>query len=598
VIDRTLDCPVDREWGAVVSYLIPGITYVRVTGLIPVVSVYVIFVAPSAVVIGALAVRLYRHSETDFGSGTASEGPGSEPSDGRRHADLVRPFCLVLAVLSVSAFAYTPFILDGPSELDFGFATAIVVSLPWSVFALRYVGREYLVTRLRIALVSALVLAITVVISIPVLPGFSQESVPESILLVASFLSLGIVAIVFVVGGLVLLTTYRHGGLSLASGAVAVFPVGSLFFIAQLTRPDAPAFSTATLTITYVALAMIIPVSVTRYNVLSVRPGTGTLGERRLVEEMDEAVFVVARRGDVARANETAEELFGDDIEGEPFADVLDCRVTDLAERDTIEWWTERGRKLFDPRVSTLTDSRDRTLGHTVTLLDVTEREIRQQRIQVLNRILRHNIRNDLDVIRARAEAATDDDRSVEDQTDTILDVAEGLEGLSADARRIEKLIRRSRETETAVDLAAVVDRVVDTAIDPSPPGADVTVDVPSARVRLNEGLFRFALGNLLGNALEHTDSPDPRIEIRGRVTDAGIQVVVADDGPGIPESERAVLEAGGEDPLAHATSLGLWGANWAVQTLGGDLFLGSSDLGGTMARIDLPATRLASGDD
>jgi signal transduction histidine kinase len=560
-----------------------------VTELVPVVSVYAIFAALSGIVMGLLAVSVYRQSPVTTESVTS-------PHD--RHPDLVRPFLAMLVVFTLSAFSYALVTLEGPSELDFGIVTLFLVSVPWTVFALRYAGRGYLLTRFRIALATGTVLVMTALISVRVLPGVTIESIPEPVQLLLSFLLLVIIGVAFVAGGLVLLSTYRHGSLSLASGAVVVLPLAELLSVGQLTRPDLPTFSTAILTAGHVAIAVTVVVAVTRYDVLSVRPGTGTLGERLVVEEMNEAVFVVGRRGDVARTNEIAEELFGDDIEGEPFADVLDCRVTDLAERDTIERWTERGRKLFDPRVSTLTASQDRTLGHTVTLLDVTEREIRQQRIQVLNRILRHNIRNDLDVIRARAEVATDDDRSVEEQTDTILGVAEGLEGLSADARRIEKLIQRSRETETTVDLAAVVEGVVDTTTDSSPPGADLTVEVPPARVRLNEGLFRFALGNLLENALEHADAPDSRIEIRGNVTDAGIEVVVADDGPGIPESERAVLEAGSEDPLAHATSLGLWGANWAVQTLGGDLSLGSSDLGGAMARIDLPATRLASGDD
>jgi signal transduction histidine kinase len=559
-----------------------------VAKLVPVVSVYTLLVAPSAILMGALAVRLYHGFDPDS---------GSETSRRNRHPDLVRPFLLVVGLLAVSAFGYALIVADGPSELGFGFATGIVISTPWLVFALRYAGRGYLVTRPRIVPLTALALLVTAVISIPVLPGISQESVPQAVLVAVSFLSLIIAGVVFIAGGLVLLTTYRHGSLSFVSGALVVLPVVMLFFAAQLTRPAAPVFSTAVLTATYVVVAGVVVLSVTRYDVLSVRPGTGTLGERRLVEKMDEAVFVVGRRGDIARANETAGDLFGDDIEGDRFADVLDCRAEALSERDTIERWTERGRKLFDPRVSTLTDSRDRTLGHTVTLLDVTDREIRRQRIQVLNRILRHNIRNDLDVIRARAEIATDDGRSVAEQTDMILGVAEGLEGLSADARRIEKLIQRSGDTETTVDLATTVNRVLDTVTDATPRDPDVTVAVPPVRVRLNEGLFRFALRNLLENALEHTDAHDPQIEIRGAVTDTGIELTVADDGPGIPEAERAVLETGQEDPLAHATSLGLWGANWAVQTLGGDLSLGTSDLGGAMARIDLPTTRLESDD-
>jgi signal transduction histidine kinase len=557
-----------------------------VADLVPVVSVYTLLAAFSAVVVGLLFVQVYRQYADESGPEAATD----------RDPDLVVPFLLMLAVFVVSAFGYALVTVDGPSELGFGISTVFLISAPWSVFALRYAGRGYLLTRLRIALLSVTVLFVTAVLSVSVVPGLSTDAVPQALQIAVSFLLLGVLGVVFVVGGLVLLSTYRHGSLTLASGAVVVLPVAELLFAGQVTRPSAPVFSSVVLTVMYVAFAATVVLSVTRYDVLSVRPGTGTLGERLVVEKMDEAVFVVGRQGDVARSNETAERMFGADVEGEQFADVLGCPVAELSGQGTIERWTDRGRARFDPRVSTLTSDGGRTLGHAVTLLEVTDREIRQQRIQVLNRILRHNIRNDLDVIRARAEAAADDGRSVERQVETILDVADGLEGLSADARRIEKLIQRSRGTETTVDLAAVVDGVLDT-LQPFPSGASVTVDVDPIQVQLNQGLFRFALRNLVANALEHNDSPDPLVEIRGRVTETGVEVVVADDGPGIPEPELAVLETGSEDPLAHATSLGLWGANWAVQTLGGDLSLGTSDLGGAMARIDLPATRLASDD-
>ena len=81
------------------------------------------------------------------------------------------------------------------------------------------------------------------------------------------------------------------------------------------------------------------------------------------------------------------------------------------------------------------------------------------------------------------------------------------------------------------------------------------------------------------------------------RGTETAIELSVADDGPGIPESELAVLESGSEDQQAHATSLGLWSASWALQTMGGDLSFGTSDLGGAVVRVELPATRLASED-
>jgi PAS domain-containing protein len=545
------------------------------------VSAYTVATVLAAAATGSLAVWLYRSTT---GSGADSD----------RHPDLVRPFLVLLVMVTVSAFGYGLVTADGPSELGFGLVTFVLASVPWTVFALRYAGRGYLVTRLRVALLSAAALVVAAVTTVPVVEGLSLEGLPRSVVVATSTLSLGVAGVVFVTGGLVLLSTYRHGSLSLASGAVVVLLIAEFLFAGQVTRPSAPVFSTAVLTVTYVAVAAIAILSVTRYDVLSVRPGTGTLGERLAVEKMDEAVFVVGRRGDIARANETATRLFGAGIEGEGFDDVLGCPVAALRERDAIERWTQGGRMRFDPRVSTLTGTGGRTLGHTVTLLDVTDREIREQRIQVLNRVLRHNLRNNIDVIRARVEAAADEGRGADAHFEAVLDAAEELEGLGSEARRIEKLVADPDTPEAAVDLKTAVEAAVEAAVD-TRAGATVTVEVPPVTVRTNERVLAFALETVVENAVTHNDSPDPRVEVRGSVTETGVRVRVADDGPGIPRSERAVIEAGQEDPLAHATSLGLWGTKWAVETLGGELSFGDSDLGGAVVSIDLPR---ADGDE
>lgn len=550
--------------------------------LVPFVSAYTVLTAFSATVTGLLTVWLYRQCGAD------SE---SEAAVMNRYQDLVRPFLAMLVLFTVSASGYALTVADGPTEPGFGLAMIFFVSVPWSVFALRYAGREYFLTRFRIALFSTIVLVAGVVLSASDLPGFAPEAVPESVQLMTQLLLLGILAVVFVVIGLVLLSSYRHGSLSLASGVVVVLPVAELLFAGQITNTSVPVFSSMILTASHVAFAGTVVLSVTGYNVLSVRPGTGTLGERLVVEKMDEAVFVVGRRGDIARANATAKHLFGSGVEGDQFADVFGCPVTELSEQDSIDRWTKRGRLRFDPHVSTLTDSQDRTLGHAVTLLDVTESEIRRQRIEVLNRILRHNLRNNIDIIRARAETAADAAAIDEAHFQKIFDATDDLERLSVGARRIEKLITDSSTSITPVDLEATVEAVVDDVADRPRWRAAVTVDVPQVTVRTNRELFTFALRHIVENALEHNDSHDPQVEVRGTTSETGVRIQVVDNGPGIPESERVVFEAGSEKPLAHATSLGLWGSKWAVETLGGDMSLGDSSLGGAAVCIDLPSS-------
>lgn len=554
----------------------------RVSELVPVVSVYTVFSGLSATVLGLLTLHVYRQYATDFESGAT--GPSGHP-------DLVRPFLVLLMVFVLSAFGYAVVTVDGPTELGFGLATTVLVSVPWSLFALRYAGWGYLITRPRIVLFSLPVLAVTVLMSVPVLTGVPLESIPGSVRLAVSFAQLGVVGVVFVTVGFILFATYRHGTLTLASGVTVVLPVALLLFVSQVTRPRVPVFSTTVLTGSYVAVAATLVISVTRYDVLETRPGTGMIGERLVVEEMDEAVLVVGREGDIVRANESGKRVFGPDIEGEQFADVFGRSVTNISETETLEHWTDSGRMRFDPRISALTNSRDRTLGHAVTLIDVTDREIRRQRIQVLNRILRHNLRNNVDVIKANAEVAAADGQSSDSPFETIYDAAEELEGLSLDARRIQNLITESEAPKTSVAIESTLQTVVETAVETRRGQATVAIDVPAVTVQTNERLLQFALENVIENAVEHTDSVDPRIEVRGSVTPTGFRLRILDDGPGIPESEREVLETGREEPLAHATSMGLWGTKWAVETLGGTLSIGESDLGGAAVCLELPGS-------
>ncbi|MGM0399219.1 MAG: ATP-binding protein, partial [Halobacteriota archaeon] len=63
----------------------------------------------------------------------------------------------------------------------------------------------------------------------------------------------------------------------------------------------------------------------------------------------------------------------------------------------------------------------------------------------------------------------------------------------------------------------------------------------------------------------------------------------VEDDGPGIPDHEKAVLREGEETPLAHGSGLGLWLVYWIVTMNGGRLEISDNEPRGTVVEIDLP---------
>ncbi len=224
---------------------------------------------------------------------------------------------------------------------------------------------------------------------------------------------------------------------------------------------------------------------------------------------------------------------------------------------------------------------------------DITDRESQQRYHEVLNRLLRHNLRNDLNVILGLADQLT---RSLETNDPETAAVGQRLKERSIElvettrrARELESVIDRS-ETETAP--VAVDELIEDTCerIENAGYQAQLIAQIESPVVGIAGDALREAVVELVENAVEHTTA-EPTIEVRvvsqpevGHVT-----ITVADDGPGIPIDERAVIDGSRSiSPLEHASGLGLWLAKWIVEAYGGELaFVGPDDrLGGAAVEL------------
>ena len=124
------------------------------------------------------------------------------------------------------------------------------------------------------------------------------------------------------------------------------------------------------------------------------------------------------------------------------------------------------------------------------------------------------------------------------------------------------------------------------------------TVDVTARRdeltVHTDRRIFESAIAELVENAIEHSDRSDPHAGIAVGSTDGGVQVTVSDDGPGIPEEERAVLLDGAETALRHGSGVGLWFVHWGMVALGGQLDLADNQPRGSVVTLSVPS--LATG--
>jgi PAS domain S-box-containing protein len=237
--------------------------------------------------------------------------------------------------------------------------------------------------------------------------------------------------------------------------------------------------------------------------------------------------------------------------------------------------------------------------GFVCVVRDVTDRHQRQQLIDVLDRVLRHNLRNDMNVVLGEAEAigrAGDGDAAR--AAGRIRERARNLLEISDTARAVREVVASDGDPN-ATDLRAVARRECRLLDDAD---ADVTIDAGGRPVPVACTGLRHAVAELVENVLEHAcqaaeategtaDGSVARVSV-ARTDDDGATMGllrVADDGPGLPTMERLTLEEGRETPLRHGQGLGLWLVNWVVTRAGGELSVGERDGGGTVVEVRLP---------
>jgi signal transduction histidine kinase len=235
-------------------------------------------------------------------------------------------------------------------------------------------------------------------------------------------------------------------------------------------------------------------------------------------------------------------------------------------------------------------------VGFVVGVYDVRQREAKRRaqslsnQLTVLNRVLRHDIRNGATVIQGRIDLLADRLED-EDHLDRIRRRAQKLVELGDHARAIEGVLRQESVPRRTVDLEPVIEShcgdlkeansnlSVDIAC-----GTDLTVSA--------HPLIESAIENVLDNAVEHNDAATPQLRVECTIDRSdGTEYVtlrIADNGPGIEDQQIAVLEQGYETPLAHARGLGLWLVNWIVTKSGGRLWFDTDEAAGTTVFVRL----------
>ncbi|WP_277553915.1 sensor histidine kinase [Halobaculum limi] len=216
--------------------------------------------------------------------------------------------------------------------------------------------------------------------------------------------------------------------------------------------------------------------------------------------------------------------------------------------------------------------------------------------VEYLNSILRHEVLNASNVAAGNVSLLLDRDDLDEDVRRRLAVIERACHDMDEVIREVRLLVASDRGEfdPHEVDLHPVLIEeaaAVEAAVD----GATVETDLPERLPALADEAVGRVFSNLIANGVEHNDDPEPTVRVDAELREEAVVCRVADDGPGVPSSERAGLfEAANDGAADHG--LGLHIVQTLVERYEGDIELTETGSDGSVFTVRLPRAEGSQG--
>lgn len=518
-----------------------------------------------------------------------------------------------LSVLLVGQVWWTTFLvfeLETPTLAakalwyDIQWIGVVTIPIAWLLFALEYTGRDRYVTPRTILGLAAVPLATLVVVAAGDPGGLIRADATVAESPVGSFLRVEPGPWYYVIAGYTYLLglfgsvpivqlvrddarPFRGQSAALLVGTAAPWASSILYLSGAIPvaglDPTPLAFAVS-------GVAYLLALS--RFRLLALAPAPRRRARQLVFEHLHDPAFVVGTEGYVVDLNQSAVDVF--EIErrtavGESASAVVP-RYDALADAEVdpspLVIVGADGRRPYEVTVRNVTDTHSRSIGRVVVFHDVGDYLGQQQRLDVLNRVFRHDVRTETNLICGYAEVLAGDPTD-ERALGVITESATRILELSERTRTASELFGPTADPPSPIALDEAVRSVAAELADEHPHArVSVADDLPDVRV---PAVVTVIAENLCSNAIRHNDAESPSVWLDASVADGWADLVIADDGPGIDEAEYEVLARGTETPLDHGSGIGLWIVKWATDHVGGNLSFERREPCGTTVTVSLP---------
>ena len=324
----------------------------------------------------------------------------------------------------------------------------------------------------------------------------------------------------------------------------------------------------------------------------------------RFISKLETGITIHdAETGDIYFANEYAEELYGYDTDDLTTLDIIDITADSLSKADFLdqiqaaaagrsqqfEWRIQRPSgeiQWIEIRLSEFTV--DETSYVIAVVRDIDDFKMKLRHFHLLNRIVRHNFRNKLQIVSGRfnqIDNRTDDTKIFDHMRRAIAELVK----LTNWVNRITSLSGEEKNMDR-VNIRTILEAEVE-KYERKHPDINWTLDSENVYIDANPLLQR-AFHELIDNAVQHNDHEDLEITVTAseNFADQQIDIQIIDTGQPIPDIEITPLLSRQEpDQLKHGKSVGLWEVQTIINRHQGLLRLKENNTERKVIEITLP---------
>lgn len=488
--------------------------------------------------------------------------------------------------------------------LDLGWPGIVLIPVAWFLFSLEYTGHDQYLRR-RYVLLLSVIPAISAVLGVT--NSLHHFMYTESILVEHSgailldrtpgpwFWVIAVYTLVLGFAGTIPLLhfltsdvgSFRGQSFALIVGALTPVFVNTFFLLGML-----PTGGIDPTPISFSVSGVAFLGALTRFRLFTTNPAPIQPARHMVFHRMQEGALVIDRNDNIIDINSHAAralDVTPEVVLGKPLGSALPEIATVLENRsgsDTVRFDSEN--QTYDVSSSRITDTHGRLTGRVVTMHDITEHVRQQQRLEVLNRVFRHNVRTKTQVIVGNADYLATNNS--ERKANKVRQKALEIEDLSSQIRTVLDVFEQGRERSRPVAVHNILEECLE----------HVREEFPAATVECTEppettyvdGVLDDVLFSLVENAAQHNTNADPKVWIEVSRDGDRVRISIEDNGPGIDEAELALVKNRTETPLEHGTGFGLAVALWGTESADGEITFESRDPTGLAVTVEVPVLR------